>query len=113
MCWPTGGEIVRFDGRGIATIMLQLPQEAEGIAFGAAGTPLAGLMFVSHATGGQLTMVELASLKTVTGGPGGTRGDFLHIGPDGRLFICNRIKWMLVLLAPPLVIAATPTAGCC
>ena len=62
--------------------------------------------------GGTLTMVDLATMQTVNVATGGTRGDFLHVSPDGRLYITqsNEVDVLSPVL-PPHVIAATPVAG--
>src|SRR5207253_4849450 len=79
--YPHGGQVVEFDKHGQATVMLSLT-DADGLAFGQPGTPLAGLLFVSHNQGGALSMVDLATLQTLDVTTGGSRGDFLAAGPD-------------------------------
>ncbi|MCC7205279.1 MAG: tandem-95 repeat protein, partial [Phycisphaeraceae bacterium] len=110
--WPQDGLIVRFDQYGRAEVMLTLADEAEGLAFGPAGSLYAGLLFVSHDAGGVLTMVDLASMQTVEIATGGTRGDFLHFGPDGRLYLTqsNQVD-VLQPVTPPHVLAMTPVPG--
>ena len=49
--WPDRSQVVRFNGLGRAEPMLALESPIDSIAFGLAGTPLAGLMFVSHVGG--------------------------------------------------------------
>jgi YD repeat-containing protein len=110
--WPAGGEVIRFDSRGQATTMLTLDHPAEALAFGQPGTPLEGLLFVSHDRGGELVMVDLASLQTLAVARGGTRGDFLHVGPDGRLFVTqsNQVD-VLSPIVVPRVLGITPNDG--
>ncbi|HND51258.1 MAG TPA: putative Ig domain-containing protein, partial [Pirellulaceae bacterium] len=109
--WPHDGQIVKFDSHGRATVMLDLGKEAEGLAFGQTDTPLAGLLFVSH-TDGTLTLVDVASLKATTLASGGSRGDFLHVSPDGRVYVTqsNEID-VLSPVTPPRVVATTPIGG--
>ncbi|MCL4179872.1 MAG: tandem-95 repeat protein, partial [Verrucomicrobia bacterium] len=110
--WPHDGQIVRFDRRGRAEIVLELDEPAEGLAFGRAGTPTANLLFVSHETGGKLTLVDLVSLKTVQLATGGSRGDFVHIDQAGRVFVTQSDRvTVLFPVTVPQVIATTPVTG--
>ncbi|HOK77368.1 MAG TPA: putative Ig domain-containing protein, partial [Verrucomicrobiota bacterium] len=106
--WPDGGQVVAFDRKGRPEVKIALSQRAEGLAFGQPGTLLAGLLFVSHANG-VLTMVDMASGRTTPLATGGTRGDFLHVSPDGRLFV-TQSKQVDVFqpLLPPHIVATTP-----
>ena len=107
--WPYDGQVVRFDRFGQPEVMLELDDEAEGLAFGLAGTPLAGLLFVTHSEGGALTMVDLASMASVEIATGGSRGDFIHVGPDGRVYITQSDQVdVLYPLTPPHIVATTP-----
>jgi sugar lactone lactonase YvrE len=105
--WPSRGQIVTFDSHGQATVMLSM-ENADGLAFGKSGTPLDGLLFVSHQDGG-ITAVDLKSLQTVDIATGGTRGDFVHVGPDGRLYVTqsNQVDVLFPVVAPH-VIASDP-----
>ncbi|MCP4713252.1 MAG: hypothetical protein GY869_31865, partial [Planctomycetes bacterium] len=107
--WPYDGQVVRFDRFGQPEVMLELDEEAEGLTFGLPGTPLEGLLFVTHAAGGALTMVDLASMESVEIATGGSRGDFIHVGPDGRVYITQGDQVdVLYPLTPPHIIATTP-----
>jgi hypothetical protein len=57
-------------------------------------------------------MVDLASLQVVEVARGGTRGDFLHIGPDGRLYLTqtNQVD-VFSPLTPPQIVATNPVHG--
>jgi outer membrane protein assembly factor BamB len=52
--WPEAGNVVSFDARGNQILVLAASPDAPatGLAFGQMGTPLAGLLFVGHASGG-------------------------------------------------------------
>jgi hypothetical protein len=104
--------VVRFSPKGKAEVALTLGQEAEGLAFGLPGTLLENLAFVSHETGGTLTLVDLVSMKAVEIATGGARGDFLHVGPDGRLYMTQSTQVdVLFPVTPPHVVATTPVSG--
>src|SRR5690349_1187573 len=93
-------------------IVLAGEHDADGLAFGLPGTALANLLFVSHNQGGALTMVDLASMQSLEVATGGTRGDFVHVAPDGRLFITQSIEVdVLSPLTPPHVAAVVPVPG--
>ncbi len=110
--WPRGGELIKFDDRGRASIVMTFDDRANGLAFGQDGTPLAGLLFVSHATGGHVTMIDVASMRTLQVATGGTRSEFIKIGPDGRLYITQSGQIdVLQPVTPPLIIATNPVRG--
>jgi len=107
--WPDGGQVLRFDTRGNAEIVLALDDEAEALAFGPTGSLMANLLFISHATGGDLTLVDGASLEHLNLASGGTRGDFLHVAPDGRLFVTQSTQVdVFQPNLPPEVTASAP-----
>ncbi len=110
--WPYNGEVVRFNRIGRAETVLEFAQPAGGLTFGQAGTALEGLLFVSFAEGGDLAMVDLASLGSVMIASGGSRGDFLHVGPGGRLFVTqsNQVDVFLPVV-PPRVLSLNPLPG--
>ncbi|MFP4283657.1 MAG: hypothetical protein ACLFU2_13635, partial [Opitutales bacterium] len=56
--WPDGRELIRFDDRGRATEILTTDGQGVGLAFGAAGSRLEGLLFISQRDG-TLTMVDV------------------------------------------------------
>src|SRR5262249_8036107 len=91
--WPSRGTVIRFDAKGKAQGVLRFATPADSIAFGAPGSTLAGLLFVSHNAGprpdqgAELTMVDLATLQRVAVATGGTRGDVVRTTPDGRVLL--------------------------
>ncbi len=87
--WPDDGDVVRFNRVGNAEVVARFDDPATGIAFGAAGTPLEGLSFVTHATGGELTMIDLVTFQSVDIAIGGARGQFLHTDAAGRLYVAQ------------------------
>ncbi len=114
--WPTSeGTVVTFDAKGHATTQLQFAAPVDSIAFGIANSPLDGLLFVSHdeagpnETGTDLSMVDLATLQTVTIASGGTRGDVLTTTPDGRVLLSqsNQID-VISPIQPPRVAGTNP-----
>ncbi|MBN2450718.1 MAG: putative Ig domain-containing protein, partial [Lentisphaeria bacterium] len=110
--WPDGGQVLRFDSHGNPEIALELEYEAEALSFGLAGTALENLLFISHSSGGVLTLVDWTSLEQVPLALGGTRGDFLHAGPDGRLYATQSTQVdVFQPVVPPQVLAATPVSG--
>ena len=77
--WPSDqGTVVTFDASGDAQAQLQLAAPVNALAFGAAGSPLQGLLLLAHdepgpnETGTDLTLVDLTTLHTVTIASGGT-----------------------------------------
>ena len=110
--WPDDGYVVRFDQRGNAEIVLIPSTACSGIAFGLEGSPLEGLMFLSHPEGGSLTMVDTVTMKSVDVAQGGTRGDFIHVSPDGRLFVTQSSQVdTFAAVTPPKVLATSPVNG--
>jgi hypothetical protein len=93
--WPHNqSQIIRFSGSpATPQLMLQLNADVDSIAFGLAGSSLEGLLFISHTdeaspgSGSDLTMVDLSTMRQVALATGGTRGDEIKAGADGRLFI--------------------------
>ncbi|MGE3817844.1 MAG: putative Ig domain-containing protein, partial [Isosphaeraceae bacterium] len=113
--WPNRGGVVRFDAEGRPETMLRLDLPVDSIAFGADGTPLAGLLFVSSndgfkpGGGGQLTMVDLATLRRVALATGGTRGDVVRTTTDGRVLLSQSHQIdVLGPLRAPRVAGANP-----
>jgi hypothetical protein len=93
--WPQRGDLVSFDLHGRAHRMLRLDSEVDSIAFGQAGTQLAGILFVSNnvadgsTAGSQLIAVDTATLDHVVIALGGTRGETVQTTVDGRLLIAQ------------------------
>ncbi|HUB24490.1 MAG TPA: CARDB domain-containing protein, partial [Tepidisphaeraceae bacterium] len=109
--WPQDGQVVEFSANGDATPAVTMTDPGIGLAFGQSGTPLANLLFVSHADG-TLSMIDLATLNVITVASGGERGDFLHVGPDGRLYVTesDEIDVFSPIVAPHIV-AVNPPNG--
>ena len=106
------GQIVRFDSKGRAAVQFQFDQAVDGLAFGTKGTSTEGLLFVSHSTGGDLTVIDLGSGQTLSAASGGTRGDFVRVDSEGRAFISlsDRVALLSPVLAPR-VVATLPIEG--
>ncbi len=118
--WPQNtNQIIEFTGNPIKPkLMFTLDSDVDSIAFGQAGSQLAGLMFVSHTdaalpgdAGSELTMIDLATLQQVAVATGGTRGDEIATSSDGRVFISqsNEVD-ELELVQPPHVASTNPPA---
>ncbi|MGE4182659.1 MAG: putative Ig domain-containing protein, partial [Limisphaerales bacterium] len=110
--WPgevgASRSILRFDSRGRASLAANPGVEAVALAFGAADTRLAGLLFVSTTTG-ELLALDVESLDSVTLATGGARGAFLVASPDGRLYVATGEGVDVVFPArPPEVLASDP-----
>ncbi|GAB1542664.1 hypothetical protein NUACC21_53380 [Scytonema sp. NUACC21] len=90
--WPDRGLVVKFDAKGRAQQMLSFSEEVDSLAFGATGSRLAGLAFVST-NNGDVLMVDLATLqhiKVATGKQDGTTwGENIEVTPDGRVLISH------------------------
>ena len=57
-------------------------------------------------------MIDLATMQLVDVATGGSRGDFLHVAPDGRLYVTQSSEVDVFFpLVPPQVIAANPVSG--
>ena len=81
------------------------------------GSKLAGLLFISNndgptpGLGGQLTLIDLATLRQVTITTGGTRGANLRATADGRVFLSQSHQIdVLSLITLPRVIDTNPPA---
>ena len=100
--WPKNGQVVRFNRLGQAEVIYTPELPATGLAFGPAGTQLSGLLFLSHASGGKVTMMDLASRQTMTIAQGGGRGQFVHLGPDGRVYLAQSqgVEVLSPMMAP-------------
>jgi YD repeat-containing protein len=93
--WPHDANVVvRFHGaKTDPEVMFELATNVNSLAFGAVGSALDGLLFVSHdqaadgSTGTDLTMVDLATLRHIAVAGGGTRGDKLATTADGRVLL--------------------------
>jgi streptogramin lyase len=91
--WPDREQVVKFTPQRRAETMLRFEAPVDSIAFGKAGTDLAGLLFVTHNRGAndhpgsELTMVDVATLRRVTVADGGSRGDVIITTSQGRVLI--------------------------
>ncbi|MEX2552838.1 MAG: CARDB domain-containing protein, partial [Actinomycetota bacterium] len=112
--WPNDGHVVRFDSRGNREIVMMADPDhkATGLAFGEPGTALEDLLFVQHESGGFLTMVDLATFERIAVATGGGRGEFMAVGPGGRLYITQPDQVDVFRpLSAPIVIASNPVEG--
>ena len=106
--WPYGGQIVRFDSHGNATPAVDLSDPANGLAFGQPNTPLANLLFATHVDG-TVSMIDLVTGQSITVASGGQRGDFAHVGVDGRLYITQSDQIdVFTPILPPQIVATNP-----
>ena len=121
--WPDRTQVVRFNERGRAELMLQFDAPIDSLAFGQTGTSLANLLFVSHnrgpasgpgggSSGSDLTMVDVTTLRSVAVAQGGTRGDVVTATSDGRVLLSQSGQIdVLSPAVPPSVIGANPPDG--
>ncbi|TAK53398.1 MAG: hypothetical protein EPO25_10765, partial [Gammaproteobacteria bacterium] len=116
--WPARGDVVTFDARGRAQVELRFDDAVDSLAFGRAGTALAGLLFLSGhprpgiAAGASLVMVDLATRQRVDVATGGPLAESLALTADGRLLIANSAQ--VDVLAPvtaPAVVSVLPADG--
>ncbi len=106
--WPDRSQVVQFNNRARAKTMLAFDTPIDSLAFGQPGTELDGLLFVSH-NSGELTLVDVDTLRTVTLAEGGSRGDVLFATSDGRVLLSQ--SGQVDILNPatsPLVVATNP-----
>ncbi|HYU32388.1 MAG TPA: putative Ig domain-containing protein [Thermoanaerobaculia bacterium] len=120
--WPQRGAVVRFDPAARnprPELELRFDSAVDSLAFGADGTRLEGLLFISNndsnggprnARGSDLVMVDLATLERVSVATGGTRGDIVRTTPDGRLLISqsHQIDVLNPLVAPRVAATNPP-----
>ncbi|KPJ75957.1 MAG: hypothetical protein AMJ54_13385, partial [Deltaproteobacteria bacterium SG8_13] len=120
--WPDRRQVVRFTDRARAEVMLEFDSDIDSLAFGGAGTPLSGLLFVSHNRGAvldaaladrdsDLTMVDIATLRRVAVATGGTRGDVVITTSDGRVLLSqsHQVDVIHPVYAPSVVATNPPT----
>ena len=125
--WPQRDRVVRFNPRGRAETMLSFQTPIDSIAFGPSGTPLEGLLFVSHhgdspanarasavspEPGRGLTMVDVATLRQIAIARGGSRGDVVTTTSDGSVLVSQ--SGQVDLLRPVVaaeVVATNPAPG--
>ncbi|MBM3523620.1 MAG: APHP domain-containing protein, partial [Alphaproteobacteria bacterium] len=122
--WPDRRQVVRFTDRARAETMLRFDSDIDSLAFGQEGTPLQGLLFVSHnsgrvsdlgtaAVGSELTMVDVATLRQVALAKGGSRGDNVFATSDGRVLLSqsNQVDVVNPVYAPSVVATNPPNAS--
>jgi YD repeat-containing protein len=116
--WPLRGDLLSFDERGRAQRQLSLDDAVDSLAFGKAGTALAGLLFVSshpppgQPAGANLIMVDLATRQHLNVASQGPLAEALAIGRDGRLLVANGAQIdVLMPVSPPNVLGVSPAAG--
>jgi hypothetical protein len=115
--WPQRGEIVNFTeirdvtGRLVRTtpqLMARFNDAVDSIAFGQLNTELAGLLFVST-NNGDLEVIDLDSMRTLTLAEGGSRGDIIRTTKDGQILLSQSAQ--IDILSPirqPRVAATNP-----
>src|SRR5205807_1553712 len=109
--WPNRGNVVRFDAHGKASVMVRLDTPADALAFGVPGSRLEGMLFVSN-NNGELTLIDVATLRRVTAAGGGSRGANVRATADGRVFVSQSHEIdVLNLIAPPHVADTNPPDG--
>ncbi|MFH1842062.1 MAG: Ig-like domain-containing protein, partial [bacterium] len=120
--WPDRRQVVRFTDRARAEVMLEFESDIDSLAFGRTGTPLSGLLFVSHNRGSvsdtaltgrdnDLTMVDVATLRRVAVATGGTRGDVVITTSDGRVLLSqsHQVDVINPVYAPSVVATNPPS----
>ncbi|MBD2200392.1 MULTISPECIES: CARDB domain-containing protein [Calothrix] len=106
--WPQRGDIIRFDNKGKAQRILSFDTAIDSLTFGVNGTQLAGLLFISS-NQGEMTMVDVTTLRKVKVAQGGSRGDIIKATADGRVLLSQ--SHQIDVLSPvvaPKVIATNP-----
>ncbi|NIM47875.1 MAG: APHP domain-containing protein, partial [Gemmatimonadales bacterium] len=119
--WPDRRQVVRFTERARVEVMLEFESDIDSLAFGRAGTPLSGLLFISHNRGAvldaalidrdsDLTMVDTATLRRVVVAKGGTRGDVVITTSDGRVLLSqsHQVDVINPVYAPSVVATNPP-----
>ncbi|MBN8491307.1 MAG: tandem-95 repeat protein, partial [Burkholderiales bacterium] len=117
--WPARGEIVSFDAQGRPSAQLRIDAELDSLAFGQAGTQLAGLLFISarqrsgYAAPVSLYMVDLATLRVLQVATGGPSAEQLLATRDGRLLVANsaQVDVLAPLVAPRVLRTDPPDAS--
>ncbi len=110
--WPDRTQVVSFDAHAQAQVMFRFDAPVDSLAFGEAGTSLAGLLFVSHNSGpdgSELTMIDTATLQQVAVATGGSRGYVVLTTSDGRVLVSQSSQVdVLNPLTNPGVLAVNP-----
>ncbi|NIP84665.1 MAG: hypothetical protein GTO03_03555, partial [Planctomycetales bacterium] len=89
--------------------MLSFDTPVDSLAFGAAGSNLQELLFVSG-NDGQLTMVDLVTLQRIAVATGGSRGDIVATTARGAILVSqsSQIDVLLAETAPQVVSVNPP-----
>jgi VCBS repeat-containing protein len=113
--WPDRGDVLKFDTKGNAQVMVHLDSEVDSIAFGQPGTQLDGILFVSNNSGSapngsELIAIDTATLQQVAIALNGTRGETLQTTSDGRLLIAqsHQIDVVNPIVAPHVAYVNPP-----
>ncbi len=110
--WPDRTQVVQFDAHQRAQVMLTFDTPIDSLAFGQAGTALAGLLFITHnsgSNGSDLTMVDTATMQQVPVASGGSRGDVVLTTSDGRVLVSQSAQVdVLNPITNPAVLATNP-----
>ncbi|MCB1491106.1 MAG: putative Ig domain-containing protein, partial [Rhodobiaceae bacterium] len=88
--WPDRGTVLRFDAKGEAVAVLSLAAPLDSLAFGAEGTAVEGLAFISanidNSNGSAaLLLLDVATEEWLVLGVSQERGDNIIATPDGRI----------------------------
>ncbi len=112
--WPERNAVVRFTPNARVEVMFEFDTPIDSLAFGKTGSVLDGLLFVTHNSGqdghgGDLTMIDLVTLRQVKLAENGSRGDAVTTTTDGRIFV-SQSQQVDVLNAQlePFVIGTNP-----
>ena len=121
--WPERHQIVKLTPRGRAEVMFEFDSDIDSIAFGKAGTDLAGLLLVSNntgprnrtgqvTTGSELIAIDLATRRRLAIAKGGSRGDVVITTTDGRILLSqsNQVD-VINPIRRPVVVATNPPQG--
>ena len=122
--WPDRRQVVKFNERARAETMIAFDSDIDSLAFGATGTDLDGLLFVSHnsgsssqvaaadPTGSQLTMIDTVTLRQVALAAGGTRGDVVRTTSEGWILLSQSHQVdVLRPVSSPSIVATNPSGG--
>ena len=115
--WPDRQQVVRFTDRSRAELMLRFDAPIDSLAFGQPGSDLEDLLFVTAnagevadtgaaASGSELTMVDVATLRRAEIANGGTRGDAIITTGNNRVILSqsNQVDVISPAVAPIVVV---------
>ncbi|HHX89989.1 MAG TPA: tandem-95 repeat protein, partial [Paracoccus sp.] len=115
--WPERGDVLRFDDQGRPEIMAELQTPVDSLVFGAEGSALDGLLFLSGnidpATGRSvLALMDVATRGVVMLGYSTARGDNLVATEDGRILLAHGAGVdVLNPTTAPRITAISPGSG--